>query len=281
MSTLTRLTRTAVVLAASTGALTLSGVASNTTGKKASHDFLKNPAAQGETVEYFWEKPPGAGPFPAVFFLHGYQAPGAGRIGARAFVNWGVLDEYAEKGVVAVAVSQPGFGQSTGNPDFCGPKTQAAVKAVVDRFKRMKFVDSDRIGIEGISRGAVVAAMVATQQRFAALVLISGIYNFDRLSSDTRWPLLANFLQETNKSISASIDRSAIDHVKEIRTPTLILAGAKDSFAPVEQGRKFAGALRLSNVPVELKVFPEAGHDIPLPARAPSVNAFLRKYLGF
>ncbi len=281
MSTLIRLTCAAIVFASGAIGLTLSCAASSGSGKEPSHGFLENPAALGETVEYFWEKPPGEGPFPALLFLHGYQQRGPGRIGARAFVNWGVLEEYARKGIIAIAVSQPGFGQSTGDPDFCGPRTQAAVKAVIDRFQQMKFVDSDRVGIEGISRGAVVAAMVATQQRLSALVLISGVYSFDRLSGNPRWPLATDFRQETHQSISASIDRSAIDHVKEIRTPTLILAGANDPYAPVEQAKQFATALRLLNVPVRLTIFPEAGHNIPLAAREPLVNAFLRKYLDF
>jgi dipeptidyl aminopeptidase/acylaminoacyl peptidase len=281
----TRLATATIVFVASAlcSALICTGSSNSQNSRETvpSHEFLKNPAAPDETVEYLWKKPQGEGPFPAVFFLHGHQEPGPGRIGARAFVNWGVLDDYARMGVIAVAISQPGYGESTGNPDFCGPKSQTAVKAVIDRFRRMKSVDSNRLGLEGISRGAVVAAMVATRESVSALVLISGVYDFDRLSRDSYWPLIADFRQETNSSKSVMLDRSALDHVKQIRAPTLILAGAKDPYAPAKQANEFAAALRLSNIAVELKIFPNAGHSIPLQERKPLVDAFLRKYLKF
>ena len=75
------------------------------------HEFIPNPVAPGERIEFFWDKPEGPAPFPVVVFLHGHQEPGPGRIGGRAFIDYGVLEAYARAGVLAVSVLQPRYGE--------------------------------------------------------------------------------------------------------------------------------------------------------------------------
>src|SRR5262249_834444 len=114
---------------------------------------IANPDDPTKKVEYFLEKPKGPGPWPTVVFLHGHQEwPSAG---GNDFVKWGVLDEFASRGFLAVAVSQPGYGNSTGPADFCGPFTQDAVAAVIAKLRTDGYVLDNRILIEGISRGAL------------------------------------------------------------------------------------------------------------------------------
>ena len=68
---------------------------------------LAHPDDSAKRVEYFLEKPSSVGPWPTVVFLHGHQEwP---REGAYDFVKWGVLDQFAKRGYLAVAVSQPGY----------------------------------------------------------------------------------------------------------------------------------------------------------------------------
>ena len=80
---------------------------------------IPHPDDPSKRVEAFFEKPRGHAPWPTVVLLHGYQIPPSA--GGKVFVNWGVLDKYAKRGYLAVAVSEPGFGNSTGPADFCGP----------------------------------------------------------------------------------------------------------------------------------------------------------------
>jgi hypothetical protein len=81
-------------------------------------------------IELFWTKPEGNGPFPAILYIHGHQE--TVRNGGQTFVESGRLGTMASRGYVAAAVSQPGYGNSSGPPDFCGPVTQSAVGG--DRF---------------------------------------------------------------------------------------------------------------------------------------------------
>ncbi len=93
---------------------------------------IPHPDDPAKKVEYFLEKPKGDGPWPTIVLLHGHQEwPSAG---GKDFVKWGVLDEFAGRGYLAVAVSQPGYGGSTGPADFCGPFTQHAVAAVIAKL---------------------------------------------------------------------------------------------------------------------------------------------------
>jgi pimeloyl-ACP methyl ester carboxylesterase len=122
---------------------------------------MPHPDDPAKKVEYFLEKPRGAGPWPTVVLLHGHQDwP---RAGGRDFVKWGVLDEFAERGYLAVAISQPGYENSTGPADFCGPYTQDAVAAVIAKLRKSGDVQGSRLLIEGVSRGALVAGFVAAR----------------------------------------------------------------------------------------------------------------------
>jgi pimeloyl-ACP methyl ester carboxylesterase len=69
---------------------------------------IPHPDDASKRVEYFLEKPTGAGPWPTIVFLHGFQSPPGN--GGKDFVDWGVLGRFAKRGYLAIAVSQPGFG---------------------------------------------------------------------------------------------------------------------------------------------------------------------------
>ncbi len=94
---------------------------------------IPHPDDPSKKVEAFLEKPAGSGPWPTVVLLHGYQA--APSAGGKDFVTWGVLDKFAKRGYLAVAVSEPGYGNSSGPADFCGPFTQHAVLGVIAKLR--------------------------------------------------------------------------------------------------------------------------------------------------
>jgi|HubBroStandDraft_3_1064219.scaffolds.fasta_scaffold33707_2 dipeptidyl aminopeptidase/acylaminoacyl peptidase len=253
-------------------------------------ELIANSLTPNERAEFFWSKPAGDGPFPMIIFLHGHQETGANRIGGRAFVDWGVLDGYAKAGLIAVSVSQPGYGSSEGKPDFCGPKTQAAVRAVIDHFRATKFVDPRKIAIEGISRGAVVAAMVAAHDaNVRTAILIGGVYDLKGYYNDHCAPARKTSMPDSIcQSISEEMpindeefaNRSALDYAANIKAQILILHGAEDQNAPAGQAQTFADALRKAGANIELHIFPGVNHQIPLRARQPIVNAFLKRTLG-
>ena len=269
---------TAVLLAA----LVLSGCASveptlaDPSGWVVQREFLQH---RGRKIEILWAKPAAEGRRPAVLFIHGHQE--SNRNGGETYVRIGRLGTMARRGYVAAAISQPGYGNSEGPPDFCGPATQDAVLAALEHLRGKPFVDPDRVAVFGYSRGAVVAAMVATRDaRLAGVVLGAGAYDFFTFYPTPMRGINMNISAEAGTSAAAFRARSALHHADKIRAPVLILHGQRDQRIPVEQAHAFAARLGAAGVPVSLKVFPNAAHSIPGEDQYREVYPFLARVLA-
>ena len=246
------------------------------------HEFLSHKRAKNKRIELFWTKPYGKGPFPAIIYIHGHQRE---RVGGRTYVGVGRLRRMAERGYIAAAVSQPGYGNSDGPPDFCGPFTQDAVLQAVAFLRGKPFVKADKVGLYGISRGAIVASMVATQDpKLAAVVLVAGTYDLEEAypMSDIRG-LLRNIDLETDgtpPTREAFRARSAIHHAEKIKSPLLILHGGDDyRLGPPDQAEVLGQKVRANGVPVQVKMFEGVGHRIPFSEQYREIYPFLKKYL--
>ena len=232
---------------------------------------------RSKVIELFWTKPDGNGPFPAVLFIHGHQE--TQRNGGEAYVLTGRLGIMARRGYVAAAVSQPGYGNSSGPPDFCGPYTQQTTLVAIDFLRRQPFVKPEKVALFGYSRGAIVAAMVATlDPRLAAVVLGAGAYDFFTWRP-TLPGISRNLFAEAGMSAEAFMARSAIYHVQQIRAPVLLLHGTADERIPVQQAEAFAEKLKAAGVRYRLKEFPGAPHGIPIEDQYHEVYPFLDEFL--
>ena len=240
-------------------------------------ELLPHSGDQHKAIELFWAKPEGNGPFSAILFIHGHQEPS--RPGGSVYATTGRLGLMAKRGYVAGAMSQPGYGGSEGPPDFCGPFTQQATLAVLDFLRRQTFVNPGKVALFGYSRGAIVGAMVATEDPgLAAVVLGAGAYDFFTWNPTLRG-IAWNIVAEAGTSSEAYLARSAIYHAQKIKAPVLLLHGGADERIPVGQAQAFAERLRSVGVPYRLKIFPTAPHGIPLDEQWREVDPFLELYL--
>jgi dipeptidyl aminopeptidase/acylaminoacyl peptidase len=247
----------------------------------ATRELIPHPSDPRRQIELYWRKPPGPGPFPLVVFVHGHQTLGQ-QTGGRVYVDLRALQAANFAGAVAAAVSQPGFGDSDGPADFCGPFTQDAVIAAIDRLRREPFVDKARVVLEGVSRGAIVSAMVAardTERRLAGAVLVAGAYDLQRLYDEGFGGLSKVNLWLEAPPLAGKVfaDRSAFAHLDAIQVPLLIVHGERDERIPLSQATAFAEALRARGKAVELRVFAGEGHQVPYGKRAPTVRAFVER----
>lgn len=179
-----------------------------------------------------------------------------------------MLDTLAAQGYVGVALSQPGYGNSDGPPDFMGPRTVGAAEDVVRSLRARSFVRADRIALEGVSRGAIVASLAAARDStIRAIVLISGAYDFATpLDSSTaagrrniarRAQIGPDIAIETDGSTEALRARSALS----------------------DQARALAAGIQRNGVFARVVIYPKFGHAIPYATRELEIAPFLRTWL--
>lgn len=246
--------------------------------------YITHPDDASRQVEYFAASPAGQGPWPTVVLLHGHQE--GQRPGGKSFADWGVLKELAGQGYLAVAISQPGYGKSTGPADFCGPLTQHAVSAVIARLKSEGQIAPGKLLIEGISRGALVAGLLAAHDpSIAGLVLISGTYDLQAYVNDAssglaRQSIIHTLNEETGGTPAALAARSVLAVAGSLKMPVLILNGARDDRAMPDQGKALADAINQNGGQARVIIYPEFGHNIPVAARNKDIAPFLANVLG-
>ncbi len=239
---------------------------------------IAHPDDPSKRVEYFVAKPNGRGPWPTVVYLHGHQE--GSRPGGGDFVTWGVLDRSAKRGYLAVSVSQPGYGGSSGPADFCGTQTQHAVSAVIATLQRDGDASSDKVVIEGISRGALVAGLIAAHDNsIAGIVLISGLFDLSQSMANPKsshaQDIAQSMKQETGGGSDALLDRSVLHFARNIKAATLILNGEKDDRTDPEQARRLATAINSSGGSARTIIYPDHGHQIPVQVRESAIDQFI------
>lgn len=211
-----------------------------------------------DTVEAIAFRPVADGKYPAIVLIPGYSRT------ARDYIPMGL--RMARDGFVCVALTQRGFGKSTGQPDFVGPKTLAGLQAGFERFRNEPYVDVTRMGLFGYSRGALAASLLAcrlTDHGLRGAVFASGIYDFKKAYSDIPLEgIRANMKQEAGLSEPAIAERTAVTQMKNLPCPVLILHGEKDENAPVNQAYLLRDRLRELKKEFELKTFPDRDHDL-------------------
>ena len=209
-----------------------------------------------DSVEAIAFHPSAPGAYPGILMIPGFSRT------ARDYVPFGV--RLAAQGFSCLAVTMPGFGRSSGDPDFCGPKTTAALETALRRFRAESFVDSTRVGVYGYSRGAISAAILATRDNgLRAGIFASGIYDLARAYGEIKdQGVLLNLKNETGLTEAAFRERSPLFSMEHLACPVLILHGDKDQNAPVDQAKLLEARLTELKKPFEIKLFPEAGHDL-------------------
>jgi dipeptidyl aminopeptidase/acylaminoacyl peptidase len=138
----------------------------------------------------------------------------------------------------------------------------------VDTVTHKFSVDPQRVGITGWSYGGFMTMFAVSQtHRFRAAVAGAGIANWQSYygeNSIDRW-MIPFFGASVYDDPAVYAKSSAINFIKNVKTPTLVVVGDRDGECPAPQSFEFWHALRDQNVPTRLVVYPNEGHGFVNP----------------
>ncbi len=160
-----------------------------------------------------------------------------------------------------------GFGEAftQGNVKDFGLGDLRDILTGVDEVLRVAPVDPRRLGITGWSYGGYMTMWAVTQTtRFAAAVAGAGIASWQSYYGQNRidtW-MLPFFGATVYEDPAVYAKASPIEFIKNVRTPTLVLHGDRDSEVPTPQGYEFWHALKTLGVPTQLVIYTSEGHAI-------------------
>jgi dipeptidyl aminopeptidase/acylaminoacyl peptidase len=136
----------------------------------------------------------------------------------------------------------------------------------VDALIARGIADKDRLAHVGWSYGGYMTAWTITQtQRYKAAMVGAGLTNMWSMYGTNDIPnvLVGYFGGIANKeTLPLYMNRSAMTHIDNVTTPTLILHGANDDRVPVGQAQELFRGLKDRGKPTELVFYPREGHGI-------------------
>lgn len=214
-----------------------------------------------------WTQPPGAGPFPTVI-VH----PEGGGLASDMS---GVARDLALHGYLAVAVDYARLLDGRFQRNTFAWRDEVDPVAALEVVRAQPRVALGRIAALGFSQGGIYSLLMAAH---AADVRTAVAYYpvtdfrkwFDMERSDWGFRMAFRviewyFRRESGAASDAEFDAmlrlaSPMTYVDALRAPVLLVHGADDTSASVEESRRLERALRERGREVELIVVPGAGH---------------------
>ena len=136
------------------------------------------------------------------------------------------------------------------------------------RSRREYPVDPNRVGLTGWSYGGFMTMFAVTQtQRFKAAVAGAGISDWQSYygeNSIDQW-MIPYFGASVYDDPAVYAKSSAIDFIKNVHTPTLVVVGDRDGECPAPSPSSSGMPSRPKRVPTQLVVYPNEGHGFVNP----------------
>ena len=143
------------------------------------------------------------------------------------------------------------------------------ILAGMDVIEKRFPIDKNREGLTGWSYGGFMTMFGVTQTtRFRAAVAGAGISDWQSYygeNSIDQW-MTPFFGKSVYDDPAVYAKSSAIDYIKRVKTPTLVVVGDRDGECPAPQSFEFWHALRAEGVKTQLVIYPNEGHGFRDPA---------------
>jgi dipeptidyl aminopeptidase/acylaminoacyl peptidase len=137
------------------------------------------------------------------------------------------------------------------------------ILAGMDVLEKRFAIDKDREGLTGWSYGGFMTMFGVTQTtRFKAAVAGAGISDWESYygeNSIDQW-MVPFFGKTVYDDPAVYAKSSAVEYIKKVKTPTLVVVGDRDGECPAPQSFEFWHALRAEGVKTQLVIYPNEGH---------------------
>ena len=194
---------------------------------------------------------------------HGQQGP------AFNFKN----QVYAARGWATLMVNyrgSTGYGQAFADAVFAdqnGNEGQDVLYGVSAALRRYPWIDRDRLGVEGTSYGGQLSTWLPTQTNiFKAAIptaAITNIISYNYMTYYNQYEAMEwGVYPHQGNLMDTLLQRSAIRHVANAHTPTLLMHGENDNDVPIAEAEQFYIALKDVGTEVVMVRYPREGHGI-------------------
>lgn len=212
----------------------------------------------------------GTAPFPLITVPHGGPY---GRFADRLMLDWVPFGQWLATWGYAVFLPNPRGSQGHGHAfaarvaGAVGREEWTDILTGLDLLIDDGIADPGRLAIAGWSHGGYLAAWaVARSDRFKAALVGAGISDWGMLAATGEWgpfeAALGGSAGWEGPGPHPHDRGSPISYAADIRTPVLIVHGARDTNVPVSQAEFLHRALRRFGVEHEYVVYPREGHAI-------------------
>jgi dipeptidyl aminopeptidase/acylaminoacyl peptidase len=237
-------------------------------------EFVTTHGALGAEIQNLMVKPPGFDPgkkYPGLLLVHG--GPQSAWEDAWSY-RWNA-QMFAASGYVVLMTNfhgSTGYGQKFVEEisgDWGGAPYQDLMNAT-DFLEKLDFVDKSRMVAAGASFGGFMIDWIAAHtDRFKALVSHDGVYDNPSMYGETEeiwfdeWEFKG--VPWDKESMALRVKWSPSSYVQNIKTPMLLIEGAKDFRVPEGQAFQLFSALQRRGIKSKLLYFPDEGHWVLKP----------------
>jgi dipeptidyl aminopeptidase/acylaminoacyl peptidase len=194
---------------------------------------------------------------------HGQQGP------AFNFKN----QVYAARGWATLMVNyrgSTGYGQAFTDAVFAdqnGNEGQDVLYGVNAALRRYPWIDHDRLGIEGTSYGGQLSTWLITQTNiFKAAIptaAITNIISYNYMTYYNQYEAMEwGVYPHQGNLMDTLLQRSALRHVANAHTPTMLMHGENDNDVPIAEAEQFYVALKDVGTEAVMVRYPREGHGI-------------------
>ena len=180
---------------------------------------------------------------------------------------------YASHGWATLMVNfrgSTGYGQAFTDAIFGdqnGNEGQDVLYGVSAAIRRYQWIDRDRLGVEGVSYGGQLSAWLITQTNmFRAAIPTAAIinlisYNYTTYYNQYEQMEWGAFPHQGNL-MDVLWERSALKHVANAHTPTMLMHGENDNDVPIAEAEQYFIALKDVGTEAVMVRYPREGHGI-------------------